>query len=160
MTPNGVTMPATDAGAELLGRGIVADLELRYAAGPQRFHVETIRGVCARTASERGGWAIRLTSGSARPLSLELSIPDAAAAERGTEVFTLTVALKTGEGDVRHEVDGRPDRMGPNGVGHVSALDTGRGATFVAEGLTREGVRVTAIVRCQHVARESGADAG
>lgn len=157
--------PARLAGEDHVSTGvpdgrIVADFEVTSASDRRRYHVETIQGNCTRRISDRGGWWIRFASDASQPSNLELSIPDATAAERGTERFALSLEFPEATGAVVHEIDATPEAAYARGGGRTTVLDNGLGATVVVEGLTRDGVRLAAVIRCRHVMRMAAPDAG
>lgn len=157
LLPLGV-LPLTWAAAQ----NPATTIDLTVTGGPRAgaYRATSEQVTCSYGLAAPGAWGNQYSIVSEDPAvftSLQLIVPDAAAAASGSGEFLVTVAFGPLFGDgASYTIDTRPDAPQVQGQGSVAIADGGDAAEVVVRGTTADGVGIEATVHCHQVMRFEG----
>lgn len=147
--------PATDDTADAPAGAGAIHVEITGGEHAGTYDIANTDG-CSYGLAEKGAWGNQFSrdSDDARQLnSVQLIVPDAAAAEAGTDKFLITVSFgpQFGAGKTDYTVDTRAKE--PQGSGTVTVDDRGQAGTVTFDVTTPDDVRMQGTIECNGVLR-------
>jgi hypothetical protein len=147
--------------------GVNSEIELEVTGGPRagRYAAKVTEGGCSYGLVKAGTWgnAYSISTEDPKKFSgLQLIVPDAKAAARGTKNFSLQANFGplislAGPGGTHYKVE-TDDEGETDGEGTVRVDDSGAGGTVTFDAKTKDGVGLKGTIRCHTVLRVTWGD--
>lgn len=124
------------------------------------YDAKMMDGGCSYGLAGEGAWGNQYSINSKDPkafTSLQLVVPDAKAAAKGTTVFQMTAGFGPlfGKGQTSYDINTRPESSTKKGSGTVTVDDKGSTGHVTFDAKTAEGVGLKGTIDCASVMRAS-----
>lgn len=156
---NGAVADAADPAAANAPKGTV---HLVVSGGPLAgtYDAKMTDGGCSYGLTGAGSWGNQFSTSTNDPkafTSLQLIVPDAKAAARGTSAFQMTAGFGPlfGKGSTSYDVNTRADASTKTGSGTVTVDDKGSTGHVMFDAKTADGVGLKGTIECASVMRAS-----
>ena len=135
-------------------------LDVTGGANAGSYDVDMKEGGCSYGLAGEKAWGNQYSTNTSDPKqlsSLQLIVPDAKAAAKGTTVFQMTAGFGPlfGKGQTSYDINTRPEAATKKGSGTVTVDDKGSTGHVTFDAKTAEGVGLKGTIDCASVMRAS-----